>query len=115
MAVSERDFMFGRKSVKVLPVDAVLPPRESKSNQVAFFNPPQDGYFTNAAMPGNGSGGEELRVEILQLSFQVIPPSRQYRGAIHNSGGYLLIDFEFLQFLTVFTRLTKFTIVLKLL
>jgi hypothetical protein len=74
MAVSERDFVFSRKSIKIIPVDAVLTSREPEGDQVAFFNPSQDRYFADAAVPGNGSGGEILRVVIFQFSFQVLPP-----------------------------------------
>lgn len=58
MPVSKRDFVFGRKSVKVIPVDAVLTSREPEGDQVAFFNPSQDCYFAYPAVPGNGAGGE---------------------------------------------------------
>jgi hypothetical protein len=70
VAVSERYFMFGCKSEKIFPVYAVLTSRESEGDQVALFNPPQNGYFTHAAVPGYRSGGEILRVEIFQHRFQ---------------------------------------------
>lgn len=74
VAVSKRDFMFCRKREKIIPVYAVLTSRESEGDQIAFFNPSQDGYFTHAAVSGDGSGGKILRVEIFQLRFQVVPP-----------------------------------------
>ena len=74
MAVSKWDFVFGGKSEKVVPVDAVLTSREPEGDQVAFFNPSQDRYFAYTAVPGNDSGSEILRVVIFQFSFQELPP-----------------------------------------
>jgi hypothetical protein len=66
--------VFGGEGVKVFPVDTVLTSREPEGNQVAFFNPSQDRYFTDTAVPGNGAGSEILRVVIFHFSFQGLPP-----------------------------------------
>ena len=48
------------KSVKVIPVYAVLTSRESESNQIALFNPSQYGYLTHPAVSGYSTGSEEF-------------------------------------------------------
>jgi hypothetical protein len=45
------------KSVKIIPADAVLPPRQTEGGQVTIFNPAQDGYFTHPAVARYRAGG----------------------------------------------------------
>jgi hypothetical protein len=57
--------MLGRKRKEFFALYAVLPAGKFKSNQVTFFDPSQDGYFTHAAMAGNGTGGEIEGIKLL--------------------------------------------------
>jgi hypothetical protein len=64
----------GGESKKVVPVDSVLAPGESESGQVSLFNPAQDGYFADAAVSGDDSGGEIFRVDFIRFYCQMLPP-----------------------------------------
>jgi hypothetical protein len=46
------------ESEKVIPVYPVLTPGESESLQISLFDPAQDGYFADTAVPGDDTGGE---------------------------------------------------------
>ena len=72
--------MFDGESVKVVPVNAVLAPREPEGHQVALFNPSQDGDLADAAMPGDGAGGKILRAGFFHVRFQASPPVRGHGG-----------------------------------
>ena len=62
------------KCIKIVPVYAVLSPRQLESNEVSFFNPAQDGNFADTTVPGNDAGGEIFRIWYLKSRFQFIPP-----------------------------------------
>jgi hypothetical protein len=60
--------VFKGESIKIIAVDTVLAAGQSERSQVAFFYPSQHGYFAYTTMPGNGAGGEILRVVVLDDS-----------------------------------------------
>jgi len=66
--------VFFCESKEVVSMYPVLPARQTEGNQVAFFNPSQDGYFTHAAVSGNGSGGQVLGIVGVDFCVQTIPP-----------------------------------------
>jgi hypothetical protein len=65
-----RDAVPGREGKEVVAMDAVLASGEPESGQVAFFNPPQYGHLADAALPGDGPGGEVDRVGFFCFRFQ---------------------------------------------
>jgi hypothetical protein len=66
--------VFGRESKEVVSMYPVLSARQPEGDQIAFFDPSQDGYFTYAALPGDCSCGEILRVVVLYFRIQFMPP-----------------------------------------
>jgi hypothetical protein len=50
--------VFAGEGEKVVPVYPVLSPGQPERRQVALLDPAQDGHFTDAAMPGNDTGGQ---------------------------------------------------------
>jgi hypothetical protein len=66
--------VFFCESKEVVSMYPVLPARQAEGNQVAFFNPSQDGHLTHAAVSGNGSGGQILGVIRVYFCVQAIPP-----------------------------------------
>jgi hypothetical protein len=72
--------MPGREGKEVVPENAVLAAGEPEGGQVAFLDPSQDGYLADAALPGDGPGGEIDRVGLLRVRIQLAPPEhRQQR------------------------------------
>jgi len=74
VAVSQGDFVFFGKNKKLISKYSVLSARKTEGNQVAFFNPSQNGYFAHTAVPSNRAGGQILWVVVLQCVVQVVPP-----------------------------------------
>ena len=74
MPVAQGNFMFFRKGKELITEYPVLSARKLKGNEAAFFNPPQYGYFTNAAVLGYCPSGEVLGIVILHLVHEIIPP-----------------------------------------
>jgi hypothetical protein len=74
MTIAQGNIMFFGKDEEFVSVYSVLSAWETEGNQVAFFDPSQDGYFTHSTVPGDRAGGQILGVFVLQFDIQVIPP-----------------------------------------
>jgi hypothetical protein len=68
--VFQRYAVFFRESNKIVPMYAVLSTRQAEGNQITFFNPPQDGHLTDAAVSSDDSGCKVLGDISLYLCIQ---------------------------------------------
>jgi hypothetical protein len=75
--IFQRYAVFFRESNEVISMYPVLPARQAEGNQIAFFNPSQDGYLAYAAVSGDYSGGEILGVVNLDFCVHMTPPLLQ--------------------------------------
>jgi hypothetical protein len=79
---SDRYAVLGRKSEEIISVYSILPSREPESRQVAFFDPAQDGNFTDTTVPRDDTGGEIFRVGSYQVYSQVFASFDRIYGII---------------------------------